>query len=156
MLFLCLLISAKHAMSSQLKLGKFFWLAATLIFFSALRRELSFVPELVVPEGFMLLGKTYEWWEDSILLIVILIALGSLAYAWRYLWAVLKGVPLFLYVITSLLLIIQYMGENSIGFAHDAGMVTEEVAEAIIYIIALLYLWRFKLIEFDSQLAKSL
>ena len=143
-------------MNSQLKLGKFFWLAALLIFFSALRRELSFVPELFVPEGFMLLGKTYEWWEDGILLIVTLIALGSLAYAWRYLWAILKNVPPFLYVLTTVLVIIQYMGENSIGFSHDMGMIVEEVAEAIIYIIALIYLWRFKLNEFDGQLAKSL
>lgn len=127
-----------------------------LVFFSAIRRELSFVPDMLVPKDFILLGQSYDWWEDSFLLVVTLTALGSLIYSWRYVVAVLKGVPKWLYAFTGTLLVFQYLGEHHIGFDHNLGVWVEEVSEGIIYLTALIYLWRFKLTEFNQQLQQRL
>ena len=122
-----------------------------MVFFSALRRELSFLSDLLVPEDFSWLGKNYEWWEDTVLLIIALAALGLLIYARRYVWAVLKEVPKKLYIIVTLLVIVQYLAENEIGFNTFSGTLVEELCEAVIYIIAFVYLWRFKLDDFNTR-----
>lgn len=122
-----------------------------MVFLSALRRELSFLPDLLVPEDFLWLGKSYEWWEDAVLLIIILAALGLLIYARRYVRAVLKEVPKKLYIIVTILVIIQYLAENGIGFNAISGGIVEELCEAVIYIIAFVYLWRFKLDDFNTR-----
>ena len=122
-----------------------------MVFFSALRRELSFLSDLLVPEDFLWLGKNYEWWEDTVLLIIALAALGLLIYARRYVWAVLKEVPKKLYIIVTLLVIVQYLAENEIGFNTFSGTLVEELCEAVIYIIAFVYLWRFKLDDFNTR-----
>lgn len=122
-----------------------------MVFFSALRRELSFLSDRLVPEDFLWLGKNYEWWEDTVLLIIALAALGLLIYARRYVWAVLKEVPKKLYIIVTLLVIVQYLAENEIGFNTFSGTLVEELCEAVIYIIAFIYLWRFKLDGFNTR-----
>lgn len=90
------------------------------------------------------------------LLAVSLAALGALIYGWRYFWHILKNVPLTLYTLTISLVILQYIGENEIGFSHDTGVVVEEVSEMLIYCIAFAYLVRFNLSEFDSKLRSKL
>ncbi|WP_143514107.1 hypothetical protein [Psychrobacter piechaudii] len=104
-----------------------------------------------MPEDFLWLGKNYEWWEDTVLLIITLAALGLLIYARRYVWAVLKEVPKKLYIIVTLLVIVQYLAENEIGFNTFSGTIVEELCEAVIYIIAFTYLWRFKLDDFNTR-----
>lgn len=41
-------------------------------------------------------------------------------------------------------------------FPHTLGGIVEEFAETIIYVIALVYLWRFKLSDFESCLLRKL
>lgn len=90
LLFACLLRCTQYFVKSHVKQVKAFWLAAVLIFVAVIRRELNYLPDLLVPSDFLLLGQSYDWWEDSILTIIYLVALGLLAYARHYLWAVLK------------------------------------------------------------------
>ncbi|WP_127891444.1 hypothetical protein [Psychrobacter sp. FDAARGOS_221] len=124
-----------------------------MIFISAIRRELSFIPKLFITETYLILGRSYYWWEDVFLISIALIALAFLVLSWRYLWGFLKITPKALYVSVTSLVFTQYLGENGIGFSHDAGVMVEEISEATIYLIDFLYLWRFKLSEFEYNLS---
>lgn len=115
-----------------------------------IRRELNYVPELFIPSNFSFLNHSYDWWEDAVLLTVYLLIVGFLTYSWRYLWAVLKKVPLSLYLTVVALALLEYMGENAIVIPESIGEMVEEVSETIIYTIALVYLWRFKLGDFEN------
>lgn len=88
------------------------------------------------------------------LLLVYVVALGLLVYAWRYSWSMLKRVPVSLYLTVTLLAILQYMGENTIIFSENIGVAVEELTEGVVYAIALWYLWTFTLYEFEKQLAR--
>ncbi|MCG3878388.1 hypothetical protein [Psychrobacter sp. Ps6] len=156
LLFVCLLRCTQYMIQSHIKHIQAFWLAAVLVFFTVIRRELNYLPDLLVPSDFSFLNQSYDWWEDSVLTVIYLVALGLLAYSRHYLWAVLKNVPVSLYLTVTVLVIIQYMGENAIIFPHTFGEVVEELAETVIYGIALTYLWRFKLADYESCLAKKL
>ncbi|WP_261862718.1 hypothetical protein [Psychrobacter sp. JCM 18900] len=90
LLIVCLLRSSQYVMKSHVKQIKAFWLAAVLIFVSVIRRELNYLPDLLVPSDFSMLGQSYDWWEDSVLTVIYLVALGLLVYSRHYLWAVLK------------------------------------------------------------------
>ena len=126
-------------------------MASILVFFAVIRRELNHLSELFVAADFAFLGHTYDWWEDGILLIIYLVMLGLLIYTWRYFWVVLKRTPISLYVIVAVLALLQYMGENAILIPEALGEVVEETTEAIVYTIALLYLWKIKLSDFKTQ-----
>ncbi|OLF37128.1 hypothetical protein [Psychrobacter sp. Cmf 22.2] len=154
LIIMCLLRSAQYVVQSQSKQSRYFWLASVLVFFAVIRRELNYLPELLIPSDFSLLGHSYDWWEDSVLTVIYLLIVGLLIYSWRYLKAVLKDVDVSLYVIVVLLAIIQYMGENAIVFPYAAGGIIEELAETAIYGIALLYLWKFKLVAFENSSVK--
>ena len=93
LLIICLLRSIQYVSQSHIRPIKAFWLAGVLVFVAVIRRELNYLPDLLVPSDFLLLGQSYDWWEDSVLTVIYLIALGLLAYSRRYLWAVLKNVP---------------------------------------------------------------
>ncbi len=80
--------------------------------------------------------------------------LSLLVYAWRYCLAVLKRTPPLLYIVVALLALIQYMGENAIVFPENLGVMVEELTEIIIYILALGYLWMFKLKVFEDSFIK--
>jgi len=150
LIIICLLRCAQYVVQSQSKQSRYFWLASVLAFFAVIRRELNYLPELLIPSDFSLLGRTYDWWEDSVLTVIYLLIVGLLIYSWRYLKAVLKDVDVSLYVIVVILAIIQYMGENAIVFPYTVGGIIEELAETAIYGIALLYLWKFKLVAFEN------
>lgn len=152
-LILCLLRCGLYARQSRIVSGRTFWLASVLVFIAVLRRELNHLPDLLVSSDFLLLGQTYEWWEDSVLVLLYLSLLSLLIYSWRYCWAVLKRTPPLLYILVALLAVIQYMGENAIVFPENLGVMVEELTEIIIYSIALYYVWTFGLTVFeDSQL----
>ena len=112
---LCLLRCIQHTMQSHLKQGVYFWIAAVI------RRELNHLPDLFIDMQALWLGHNYDWWEDRLLLVIYIIALGLLIYAWRYCWAVLKTTPLWLYLSVAALALLQYIGENAIGFSHSLG-----------------------------------
>ena len=78
--------------------------------------------------------------------------MGFLTYSWRYLWAVLKKVPLSLYLTVVALALLEYMGENAILIPESIGEMVEEIAETSVYAIALVYLWRFKLGDFENYI----
>ncbi|SNT69041.1 hypothetical protein [Psychrobacter sp. LV10R520-6] len=107
----------------------------------------------MVPSDFIFLGYSYDWWEDMVLLVIIIVMLGLLAYSWRYFWTVLKNISRLLYLGVTVLVLIQYMGENAIMFPYSLGIIIEELAENVIYIVALIYLWTFTLADFESRLA---
>jgi hypothetical protein len=150
-LVLCILRCVQYAVQSRLKQGRCFWLASVLVFFSVIRRELSHLSDSMVPPDFIFLGYSYDWWEDMVLLVIIVVMLGLLAYSWRYFWSVLKNTSKFLYLSVIVLALIQYMGENAIIFPYSLGIIIEELAENIIYIIALIYLWTFTLTDFERR-----
>jgi len=108
---------------SRSKPSSYFWLASVLVFFEVIRRELNFLPELFIPSDF-----------------------------WRYLWAALKDINISLYIAVAVLAVLQYMGENAIVIPESIGEIVEEVSETIIYTIALIYLWRFKLGDFENYI----
>lgn len=81
---------------------------------------------------------------------VYLLIVGFLTYSWRYLWAVLKKVPLSLYLTVVALALLEYMGENAILIPESIGEMVEEIAETSVYAIALIYLWRFQMSDFES------
>jgi hypothetical protein len=143
----------QYAVQSHLKQGRYFWLASVLIFISAIRRELSYLSDSMVPSDFILLGYSYDGWEDRVLLAIILVTIGLLIYSRHYFWTVLKNISLFLYLSVTILVLIQYMGENAIIIPYAFGEIVEELAENVIYIIALIYLWTFTLADFESRLA---
>src|SRR5690606_18228715 len=151
MLFACIFRCAQYMKQSQLKLGQYFWLASVLVFFAVIRRELNYVPELLIPSNFTFLNHSYDWWEDAVLLTVYLLIVGLLAYSWRYLWMVLKKVPVSLYIAVVALALLEYMGENAIFIPESIGEIVEEIAETGVYVIALIYLWSFKLGEFERH-----
>lgn len=155
-LVLCLLRVGQYALQSRLSSGRHFWLAAVLVFIAVLRRELNHVPELLISSDFLLFGQTYEWWEDSVLFVIYLSLLSLLVYAWRYGLAVLKRMPTLLYIVVTLLALIQYMGENAIVFPKNMGMMVEELTEIIIYIMALGYLCSFKLKIFEDAFIQQM
>lgn len=123
-------------------------MAAVLVFLTVIRRELNYLPDLFIPNNFLFLRHSYDWWEDVVLTVAYLLAISLLAYSWRYLWAVLKKVPLALYFIVAALALLQYMGENAIGFPEAIGGIVEELSETTIYGIALVYLWRLNLNDY--------
>ena len=140
----------QYVIQSRRKPSRYFWLASVLVFFEVIRRELNYLPELFIPSDFSLLAHSYDWWEDNVLAIILLVIIGLLAYSWRYLWAVLKDINISLYIAVAVLAVLQYMGENAIVIPESIGEMVEEVSETIIYAIALVYLWRFKLGDFES------
>ncbi|WP_227514104.1 hypothetical protein [Psychrobacter sp. P11G5] len=156
LIIVCLVRCAQYVMQSHSKQSRYFWLASVLVFFAVIRRELNYLPELFIPSDFSLLSHSYDWWEDSVLTIVYILIVGLLTYSWRYLWAVLKDVDVSIYVIVAVLAIIQYMGENAIVFPYAFGGIIEESAETAIYGIALIYLWKFKLADFETQTTENL
>lgn len=155
-LFICLLRCGQYLLQSQVKHVRAFWLAAVLVFFVVMRRELNHLPDLFITSDFMLLSHSYDWWEDAILTVVYLLMVGLLVYSRHYLWAVLKKVPVSLYLTVAALALLQYMGENAIVFSKDFGVIVEELAETVVYGIALLYLWRFELSDDDCYLLYEL
>lgn len=106
---------------------------------------------MLVPSDFMFIGQSYEWWEDIVLLVLTVIALFSIVYAWRYVWCLLKRVSKTIYFITFALIILQYLAENQIGFGHISGNIVEELCEFMIYLIAFFYLLRFKVDDFNHR-----
>ncbi|WP_367106583.1 hypothetical protein [uncultured Psychrobacter sp.] len=113
------------------------------------------MPDLFIASDFSFLSYSYDWWEDSVLLVVYILTLGLLVYSWRYLWALLKSTALLIYISVAVLALIQYMGENAIGFPHDLGIMVEELSEGTIYSIALFYLLSFRLVDFENRLANE-
>ncbi|MGP4118944.1 hypothetical protein ACT3N8_03890 [Psychrobacter aquimaris] len=157
-LFACLLRCLQYSLQSSaintFKQIRAFWLAAVLVFFAVIRRELNYLPDLLVPTDFILLSHSYDWWED-VLTIVYLLIIGLLAYAWRYLWAILKKVPVSLYLTVVALVLLEYMGENAIMIPEALGVIIEELSETAVYGIALIYLWRLNLNDYDCQSKKA-
>ena len=140
----------QYVIQSRSKPSRYFWLASVLVFFEVIRRELNYLPELFISSDFSFLNHSYDWWEDAVLLTVYLLIVGFLTYSWRYLWAVLKKVPLSLYLTVVALALLEYMGENAILIPESIGEMVEEIAETSVYAIALIYLWRFKLGDFEN------
>ena len=156
MLIACILRCTQYVIQSQSKRSRYFWLASVLIFFAVIRRELNYMPELFVSSDFSLFNHSYDWWEDAVLLVIYLSIVSLLAYTWRYLWAILKSVPVSLYFIVTALAILEYMGENTIIVPESIGQIVEEIAETGVYAVALVYLWRFKIIDFERYLSYKL
>ncbi len=152
MLIACILRSVQYVIQSKSKQGLYFWLASVLTFLAVIRRELNYLPELLIASDFSLSNHSYDWWEDAVLLTIYLLIVGLLAYTWRYLWAVLKSVPVYLYLMIVGLALLEYMGENAIMIPQGLGEIIEEVAETGVYAIALIYLWGFKLLIFEEKL----
>ncbi|SUD89902.1 hypothetical protein [Psychrobacter phenylpyruvicus] len=155
LLAISLIFCTFYAIKSRFNIARSFWIGSVLVFLSAIRRELSFLSDILVPEGFLLLGASYEWWEDAVLFLIAVTALGLLTYAWHYVSAVLKQVPTALYIVIFLLVILQYVAENEIGFSAISGNIVEELCELIIYTITFMYLWRFKLDDFNTRFIKQ-
>lgn len=150
-LFACLLRCVHYFLQSHIKYAKAFWLATVLIFLTILRRELNYLPDLLISNDFALLSHSYDWWEDMVLTAAYLLIVGLLAYSWRYLWAILKKVHLSLYLSVAALALLQYMGEHAIVFPENFGVIVEELSETMIYAIALVYLWRLNLNDYADQ-----
>lgn len=146
----------QYMLQSRIKSGRYFWLASVLVFFAVIRRELNHLPDLFISNDFLFFNLSYDWWEDIALTIVYILMVGLLIYSWRYCWTVLKNVPITLYFIVAVLATVQYMGENAILFPPTFGVIVEELTEASIYSIALIYLWEFKLKDFEACLSNKL
>lgn len=151
-LCLCTLRLGQFAYQSNMKISRYFWLASVLVFLTVIRRELNFLPQILGVDGLSMLGYSYDWWEDGVLLVLYLCAAGLLLYSWRYLAAVLKSVPLPLYGTVAVLAALQYMGENAILIPPALGVMVEESCEDVIYTIALMYLYYFDVAVFNRQL----
>ena len=143
----------QYVTTSRYKQGRYFWIAASFIFFLVLRKELNYLPDLIVPAGFSWLGQGYDWWEDMLLSIGGAIALVMLVLSRHYWWYIIKRVPLILYVIVIALAVLQYIGEHAILFSESSGVMVEELAEATVYTIALVYLWRLGLPALEQKMA---
>ena len=146
----------QYTIQSRLKQGDYFWLASVLIFITVIRRELNHLPDLFINEKLLWLSHNYDWWEDFFLLVIYLLLLGCLIYAWRYFWSVLKSTPVWLYLCVAALALLQYTGENAIVFPATLGAMVEELSETAIYLIALSYLWSVRLNDFEVQTEQSL
>ena len=155
LLIACILRCTQYVVQSESKQGLYFWLASVLTFFAVIRRELNYVPELFISSDFSLLNQSYDWWEDAVLLMIYLLIIGLLAYTWRYLWAVFKSVPVYLYLMIVGLALLEYMGENAIMIPQGLGEIIEEMAETGVYAIALVYIWRFKSPIFEENLSAN-
>ena len=156
LLIACILRCVQYMVQSKSKQGLYFWLASVLTFFAVIRRELNYLPELLIASDFSVLNHSYDWWEDALLLIIYLLIVGLLAYSWRYLWAILKSVPVYLYLMIVGLALLEYMGENAIMIPQGLGEIVEELAETGVYAIALVYIWRFKPLMFEALLLNKL
>ena len=143
----------QYAVQSRIKRGSYFWLASVLVFFMIIRRELNYLPDLLISKDFLLLGYGYDWWEDRILAVVYTLIIGLLIYSWHYGLAVLKQTAVILYLSVLVLALLQYMGEHAILLPETLGMIVEELSEDTIYAIALFFLISFKLTEFELQLS---
>lgn len=152
-LVLCLLRCLQYSLKSHIRQGHYFWIAAILVFFIVIRRELNYLADVFIPSGFSIWSHSYDWWEDSVLLLIYIITAGLLIYSWRYFWVLLKDTAIALYIIVAALALLQYMGENAIGFSPEIGVAVEELSENIIYTIALLYLLSFDLSDFEGRLS---
>lgn len=150
-LFICLIRCVQYLMKSQLKYARTFWIAGILIFVAALRRELSYLPDLWVRSDFTLLTHSYDWWEDVVLTMIYLAIIGLLGYSRRYAWAIIKRVPWYLYVMVAIFAVLQYMGERAIVFPENIGVFVEELSETLIYATALVYLWQLNLSDYARQ-----
>lgn len=155
LLIACILRCVQYMIQSKSKQGLYFWLASVLTFFAVIRRELNYLPELLIASDFSVLNHSYDWWEDALLLIIYLLIVGLLAYSWRYLWAILKSVPVYLYLMIVGLALLEYMGENAIMIPQGLGEIVEELAETGVYAIALVYIWRFKPLMFEALLSNK-
>lgn len=153
LLIACILRCVQYVIQSKSKQGLYFWLASVLTFFVVIRRELNYLPEFFIASDFSLLNHAYDWWEDAVLLTIYLLIVGLLAYTWRYLWAVLKSVPVSVYFMIVGLALFEYMGENAIMISQNFGEIIEEMAETGVYAIALIYLWQFKPLAFEALLS---
>ena len=153
LLVACILRCTQYVLQSKSKQGLYFWLASVLTFFAVIRRELNYLPELLIASDFSLLNHSYDWWEDAVLLIIYLLIVALLAYTWRYLWAVLKSVPVYLYLMIVGLALLEYMGENAIMIPQGLGEFIEEVAETGVYAIAFTYLLHFRPLVFEEKLS---
>ena len=153
LLVACILRCTQYVLQSKSKQGLYFWLASVLTFFAVIRRELNYLPELLIASDFSLLNHSYDWWEDAVLLVIYVLIIALLAYTWRYLWAVLKSVPVYLYLMIVGLALLEYMGENAIMIPQGLGEIVEEISETGVYAIALTYLWRFKPLVFEEKLS---
>lgn len=153
LLIACIGRCAQYIIRSKTKRGSYFWFAAFLTFFAVIRRELNYLPELIIASDFSLLNHSYDWWEDIVLTVIYLIIIGLLVYTWRYLWIVLKSVPVYVYLLIISLALLEYMGENAILISQGIGEVIEEMSETGVYAIALFYLWQFKPLVFESYLS---
>ena len=153
LLIASILRCTQYVLQSKSKQGLYFWLASVLTFFAVIRRELNYLPELLIASDFSLLNHSYDWWEDAVLLIIYLLIVALLAYTWRYLWAVLKSVPVYLYLMIVGLALLEYMGENAIMIPQGLGEIVEEIAETGVYTIAFVYIWRFKPLVFEEKLS---
>ncbi|WP_201508655.1 hypothetical protein [Psychrobacter alimentarius] len=150
-LVICLLRCLHYFFQSHIRRAQTFWLAGVLIFITAIRRELNYLPDLFVPSDFTLLSRSYDWWEDMVLTVIYLTIVGLLIHSWRYLWALLKKAPLSLYGSVAVLAVVQYMGENAIVFPNTVGGLVEEISETILYVVVLIYLWRLNVSDDTSQ-----
>ena len=152
LLLACMLKCIHYVVISSYKQGRYFWIAACFIFTLVLRKELNYLPDLLVPANFLWLGQGYDWWEDMILSIFGGIALVLLAMSRPYWVYILKRVPLILYVIVAVLAALQYVGEHAILFSEASGVMIEELSEDIVYTIALVYLWRLGLVTLEQKM----
>ena len=155
LLIACILRCVQYMVQSKSKQGLYFWLASVLTFFAVIRRELNYLPELLIASDFSVLNHSYDWWEDALLLIIYLLIVGLLAYSWRYLWAILKSVPVYLYLMIVGLALLEYMCENAIMIPQALGEIVEELAETGVYAIALIYIWHFKPLMFEMLLSNK-
>lgn len=155
LLFACLLRCLQYVLRSHIKHIKAFWLAAVLVFFAVIRRELNYLPDLLVPSNFLLFDHSYDWWEDAVLTLVYLMIVSLLVYSWRYLWSLLKSVPVSLYLAVVALVLFEYMGENAILIPEALGVIVEELSETAVYAIALVYLWRLDLHDYNFQAKRA-
>ncbi len=153
LLIACIGRCAQYILKSETAKGTYFWLASFLTFFAVIRRELNYLPELLISSDFSLLNHTYDWWEDAVLTVVYLLIIGLLAYTWQYLCAVLKSVPVYVYLLIVSFALLEYMGENAILIPQGIGEIIEEMSETGVYAIALLYLWQFKPLVFERYLS---
>jgi len=64
-------------------------------------------------------------------------------------------VPVSLYLTVVALVLLEYMGENAIMIPEALGVIIEELSETAVYGIALIYLWRLNLNDYDCQSKKA-
>ena len=60
-----------------------------------------------------------------------------------------------LYLTVVALVLLEYMGENAIMIPEALGVIIEELSETAVYGIALIYLWRLNLNEYNCQVEET-